>query len=127
MAVRQREYLLSVNKYNEPSVVDGTNAIALLLMRLILKNPGSDPLHPDLGVGLEHYRYGLDLDKLVDRIQDQIETYLPNFQDADVSLVRHGDTHLLDIYITTGNVTYVYDSTQEGNIPIQSLDNVKNN
>lgn len=125
MAVRQREYLLSVNKYNEPSTVEGTDAIALLLIRLILMNPGSDPLHPEMGVGLAHYRYGMDLDKLCRRIQDQIETYLPNFQNADVTLVRDSATKLVNIYISTGNVTYIYDSSQMP-IPIKELSDMKN-
>ena len=53
--VKEREYLMSVNKINEPVVETEQRAIALLLLRLILLEPGSDPLHPDMGVGITKY------------------------------------------------------------------------
>ena len=44
-----KEYLLSVNNFNEPAALEGKQAIGLLLVRLILMEPGTDPLHPDMG------------------------------------------------------------------------------
>ena len=111
MAVRQREYLLSVNIYNEPAKADQQSAIALLLIRLILLEPGSDPLHPLMGVGIRKYRYALNqLEELQKRIEDQIATYLPEYQNATVALIRTPDK-LCNIAITIDDVTYVYDSS----------------
>lgn len=125
MAVRQREYLLSVNEFNEPEKVEGKSAIGLLLIRLIMMSPGSDPLHPDMGVGIRDYRFGLDnLDKLKARIQSQIETYLPCFQNATVTLIQTPDK-VCNIEITIDDITYVYDSAKAP-IPI-TLEDVQNN
>lgn len=125
MAVKQREYLFSVNEFNEPAKVENKSAIALLLVRLIMMDPGSDPLHPDMGVGIRKYRYGLDnLDELQKRVEDQIQTYLPNFQNADVTLIRTPDK-VCNIEITIDDTTYVYDSSTAP-IPI-SLEQLKNN
>ena len=121
MAVKQREYLFSVNKFNEPEKVEGKNAIALVLVRLIMLDPGSDPLHPTMGVGIRKYRYGLDnLDELRKTIEYQIETFLPDFQNAEVTLIRTPD-HVCNIEITIDDVTYVYDSNTAP-IPITLTD-----
>lgn len=122
--VKQREYLLSVNMYNEPAKAEEKAAIALLLIRLILLDPGSDPLHPDMGVGIRKYRYALNqLDELQKRIEDQVAQYLPEYQQATVALIRTPDK-LCNIEITMDNVTYVYDSSIAP-IPI-SLEDIKN-
>lgn len=110
MAVKQREYLFTTNVYNEPAKVEGKSAVALLLIRLILLEPGADPLHPEMGVGIRKYRYALNqLEELRKRIEDQVETYLPEYQTASVALVRTPD-RLCNIEITLDGVTYVYDS-----------------
>ena len=110
MAIRQKEYLFSTNKYNEPASVEGKSSIALLLIRLILLDPGSDPLHPEMGVGLKDYRYSLDqLEELKKRIEDQIETYLPDYQYATVALIGTPD-RVCNIEVTIDDTVYVYDS-----------------
>lgn len=122
MAIKQREYLFTVNEFNEPGKVEGKNAIALLLMRLIMMDPGSDPLHPSMGVGLKNYRYGLNsLDELKTSIEKQIQIYLPMYQNATVLLIRTPD-RTVNIEITIDDVTYVYDSAKAP-IPI-SLDDI---
>ena len=111
MAVRQREYLLSVNVYNEPAKADLQSAIALLLIRLILLEPGGDPLHPEMGVGIRKYRYALNqLEELEKRIENQMATYLPEYPGATVALIRTPEK-LINIEITIDDVTYVYDSS----------------
>ena len=57
--IKEREYLLSVTPLKRPKVLEGEEAIAMDLLRLILLNPGSDPLHPDMGVGIINYRYAM--------------------------------------------------------------------
>ena len=111
MTVRQREYLLSVNIYHEPAKAEEKAAIALLLIRLILLEPGSDPLHPEMGVGIRRYRYALNqLEELQKRIEKQVAQYLPEYQNAKVALIRTPDK-LCNIEITIDDVTYVYDSS----------------
>ena len=117
MAIQDREYLFTINDFNEPKVVNGSEAVGLRLTNLLLMNPGSDPLHPEMGVGLKNYRYGLSvLDQLRDRISDQIKTYLPMYTGADVQIIRTPDK-VCNIEITVDGVTYVYDS-KSAPIPI---------
>lgn len=123
MSVKQREYLFSVNEFNEPKKVENKSAIALLLVRLIMMDPGSDPLHPDMGVGIRNYRYSADnLEDLRSRVQTQIETYLSEFQNANVAIIRTPDK-VCNIEISIDDITYVYDSSTAP-IPI-TLDDVK--
>ena len=108
--VKEREYLISVNKLNEPVVEKGQRAIALLLLRLILLDPGSDPLHPDMGVGIRKYRFSVDtLNDLKDRVKKQIERYLPDFIASDVNIVINSNK-TCNIEITIDDTIYTYDS-----------------
>lgn len=112
MAIKEREYLFSVNKFNEPEVLTKQRAIGMLLVRLILLEPGSDPLHPEMGVGIKNYRYAMGkLDELRTRVEEQINTYLPCFPAADVSIVQTPD-HMCNIEIMINNVIYEYNSSE---------------
>ena len=125
--VKQREYLLSVDEFSNPQVVEGKSAIALLLSRLILLEPGSDPLHPDMGVGIKKYRFDANKDvlsKIRDDISKQVETFLPTFQGTDVQIGLTEDKKL-NINITVGDTTYVYSSDVED--PIDTIADLKAN
>ena len=53
-----KEYVLSTNSFKKPKVLTGKTAIATLLVRIILLEPGTDPLQPEMGVGLvSKYRF----------------------------------------------------------------------
>lgn len=120
--IKEREYLLSVNEFNEPVILSEQQSIAMLLMRLILLNPGSDPLHPDMGVGIINYRYAMGrLEELKQRVSDQISTYLPCYPSSNVDIEIIGD-HYCDIVITINDTIYRY-SSAEAPIPI-TLDTV---
>ena len=115
--IKEREYLLSTTVLNQPEVYEQQQAIAMLLMRLILLNPGSDPLHPDMGVGIINYRYAMGrLDELKQRVKKQIDTYLPCFPAGNVEIVINSDK-TCDIIITINDVQYKYFSN-EAPIPI---------
>ena len=74
-----------------------------------------------MGVGIKNYRYAMGkLDELKQRIQDQIETYLPCFNSANISIVQTPN-HLCNIEITIDDTIYVYDSN-EAPIPISLSD-----
>lgn len=125
MAIKNREYLFTVNDFNEPETVEGKPAIALLLVRLIMMDKGTDPLHPGMGVGIRRYRYSIsNLEELRKEVQYQIETYLPCYQNADVAIIRTKDK-VCNIEITIGDTTYVYDS-KTAPIPI-TLSDIENN
>jgi hypothetical protein len=119
--VKQREYLLTVDEFSNPQVVEGKSAVALLLSRLILLEPGSDPLHPDMGVGIRNYRYGINtLSDLENRIRDQIKTYLPTSQLDEVAIIRTPDK-VLNIEIRIGESIYNFNSGDTNN-PISLAD-----
>lgn len=112
MAVKAKEYLLSTDDLGRPDSVDGKEAVALLLIRLLLLMPGSDPLRPDMGVGLINYRYCQGkLDELKTRIANQISTYLPEFPTIEVKIVEVTSSKICNIEITIEDTIYIYDSS----------------
>lgn len=125
MAIRQKEYLFSTNEFNEPAVLTEKAAIAILLVRLIMMDPGSDPLHPTMGVGIRKYRYGFNnVDELQKEVETQIQTFLPCYQNATVVIIVSPDK-TCNIEITINDVVYVYDSSIAP-IPIK-LSDIENN
>lgn len=110
MSIKNREYSFGVDKFNKPTVLKDKEAIGIRLMELIMMEPGDDPLHPDMGVGLRTFRYGVNnLEDLRSRVQKQIETYLPFYQNADVAIIRTPDK-VVNIEISLGGMKYIYDS-----------------
>jgi len=125
--VKQREYLLTVDEFSNPQAVEGKSAIALLLSRLIILEPGSDPLHPGMGVGIKKYRFNSDktaLNDIRNDISKQIDTYLPTFQGSEIELSLNDDNEL-NINITIGDTTYVYSS--EVDPSTNTITNIKTN
>ena len=112
MGIVDKEYTFGVNKFKKPNSVTEGNAIGTRLMELIMMEPGDDPLHPDMGVGLKTFRYGVNnLDKLKARVENQIATYLPFYKNVNVAIIRTPDK-VCNIEITIGNTLYVYDSNE---------------
>ena len=112
MSTTVKEYVMSVTNFKKPKVLEGKAAIATYLTRLLLMMPGTDPLHPEMGVGITKYRYGINtLDDLQTRIQEQIDAWLPMYSNAKVKLIVTND-RLLNVQITVNDTVYVYDSTQ---------------
>lgn len=124
MAVKEKEYLLSIDSFKQPKVLTKEDAICMLLTRLIVLTPGADPLHPDMGVGIRQYRYAWGkLDELRDRVEDQISQYLPDFASTSKVELEITPEKLCNINITVDDVMYVYDSS-EAEIPI-TIDSAK--
>lgn len=123
MPIMHREYLESVNKFREPAKVDGKNAVGLRIMELLLMEPGSDPLHPDMGVGIRNYRYGINvLDDMENRIHNQINTYLPMYAVSNIAIIRTPDKMCRIEIEINGDFMVVYDSATAP-VPI-SLDDI---
>ena len=121
---KPREYLLTIDSFNRPVVVEDKEAVATLIMRLLLLNPGSDPLHPEMGVGLINYRFALNKEEeLQHRVDTQLQTYLPDIsQNAIVEIKKIEPDKLCNIEITIDDITYIYDS-KTAPIPI-SLESI---
>lgn len=87
MFVDTTEPLLSVDKYYRPLIAENENYATLMLIRLILLEPGTFQTHPDMGVGLvSRFRYSseVDMSKLSNIIKNQVMKYLPQFTFTDV-------------------------------------------
>ena len=123
-----KEYLLTTNEFLVPDYVEGSDAFGLLMLRLLLLQPGQNPLHPDMGVGLgPKYRFITedDMNMLQDRVQEQIITYLPyEFINKTKVYMEIKPSHYLKIIITANDINYVYD-TEESETPIELSDLVK--
>lgn len=81
------ESLLSTSMYNKPMVLKDKDAVAILLLRLLIMTPGTNRQHPEMGVDVRgRYQYASEdeVDELSDEIRLQIDTYLPNFNTSTV-------------------------------------------
>jgi hypothetical protein len=116
--VDDTEPLLSVDKYYKPLVAKDFDYTTLLLVRLILLEPGTIQTHPDCGVGLvSKFRYSnnVDIRKLQNRIQEQITKYLPQFSFARIRCELEGK--VIKIYITADDVNILLPiNTQTGEV-----------
>ena len=110
MSIINREYYAGVNEFKQPRTVIDQEAIGARILNLFMMEPGDDPLHPDMGLGLKKYRYSIDtIDKMKERLDNQIATYLPFYQNVNISIITTPDK-ICNIEIGIGGVTYVYDS-----------------
>ena len=102
------EFSFSVDDFKSPKVYKDPKAVAVLLTRLLLLEPGTIQSHPEMGVGLySNFMYGMEgttASNLKSSIQKQITTYLPDFQSLNVSVVQKEDI----LYITVEIDGYVY-------------------
>lgn len=121
-----KEYLLSTNEYLEPKIVDSSEAYGVLLMRLLLLVPGTNPLHPDMGVGIgPKYRYisREGLNELQALIQEQVDTYLPSefITATKVYLTLKDNSNYLIITVIADETKYILD-TENSSTPIELTD-----
>lgn len=121
-----KEYLLTTNEYKEPRVAEGSEAYAILLTRLFLMEPGTNPLHPGMGVGLgPKYRFISedDMPILQSLIQDQVNTYLPSDFATTTKAYLESKTNskYLLITIIADDTKYIFD-TENSNVPIELSD-----
>ncbi|MDD3121997.1 MAG: GPW/gp25 family protein [Candidatus Izemoplasmatales bacterium] len=110
----QKEHVFSLNEFRESKVLEGKEAIATLLVRIILLQPGTNPDHPEMGVGLvENYRYSQkdNIDNLKREIQSQIQTYLPRLQATNVNVLLNPD-NTLTIGIQIDDVIYQFETSE---------------
>lgn len=121
-----KEYLLSTNEYLEPKVIESSDAYGVLLTRLLLLEPGTNPLHPGMGVGIgPKYRFISedDMPTLQTLIQEQVNTYLPSefLTSTKAYLEIKPNSKYLQITIIADDTKYVFD-TENSNTPIELSD-----
>lgn len=90
---------------------DGEAVIAVLT-HLILLEPGTIQSHPKMGVGLvSRYRYSFtdEAYKLQSDIRQQIDTYLPQYQGADVSVTAANKSFNIKIVVDGILYQFLYD------------------
>jgi hypothetical protein len=119
---------MTINQFQRPIELEGTDAQIMLIIRLILLDPGTIQTHPDMGVGLVSlYRYtvDVDLDKLRNRIQSQISRYLPMFTTVQVRVDLNVNEHTLYMYIDSDQLNALVPFDTENLTVIQGLDNIK--
>lgn len=112
MGQLEQEMLISVDNFKKPKVLQGKEAIGILLVRLIQLEPGTYPSRPKMGVGLlSNYRYCDEAKalELQDHIKEQIRTYLPQYQGVRVA-TKLNTKGVLMIDITIDQVLYRYET-----------------
>lgn len=118
-----REYLLSMDNFGRSKILTDEEAIAALLTRLILLEPGTNPLMPAMGVGIvSKYRY-LFADQapnLKKDIETQINTFLPEANCTNVELIYNSDNSV-DIAITIDDTIFMYKSSDLAPITLQNI------
>lgn len=112
-----KEHVLSLNDFGMPKVFDENDSMYVLIIRLLLLEPGKFQSHPEMGVGIKsRYRYKSGEDILIalqNDINNQINKYLPELTATDVTLTMQGQ--VLGIIIDTRDGAYVvsYDTTTD--------------
>lgn len=104
-----KEYTLDINEFNRPKVFRGPKAIINKIVELIMMNPGTYPTRPYMGVGLiKNYRYSFmdNISEIQNKINEQIHTYLPEFDGVNVTLLSNDTAELLFIFIEINGFSY---------------------
>lgn len=119
------DHLLTTNEFKRPMILQGAKAIGSMLLRLLLMDPGTNPLYPKMGVGLGHkYRFisADDIDIIRADIENQINTYLPP-EIASVSsvILKIGNKKFLKVIIYIDGQSYSYD-TENSLTPVEFSD-----
>jgi len=102
--------VLSVNNFNNPKVLENKNAMYMQIVYLILLKKGTFQTRPDMGVSLrERYRYNNSetmKSDLINDIKQQMSQYLPELENAEISVDVNSNDHILTIIVNTVEATY---------------------
>lgn len=119
-----KEYVFSSNDFKQPKEVLGKKAVALLIVRLILLEPGTNPMRPEMGVGLvSKYRYMFPekLPELKQNIVDQMTRYLPEYKQAPIELTMENSALYIEITVDDTVYKYVMDEQEDNQITLTEL------
>lgn len=119
------EHLLTTNDFGKRTTLTGAKAIAVAIIRLILMEPGVNPLHPEEGVGLKS-RFGRctndDLDDLKREIYMQLSVYLPEY--SGIPINAEIKDAKLDIRINVDGEVYIFDDALNETNSIATLNSL---
>ena len=117
MATISEEYSFSIDDFENPKIYKNPEAVAVLLTRLLLLEPGTFQSHPEMGVGLySKYMYsvnGINVSNLKKDIQKQIVAYLPDYQSASVNVNQDKETIYITIEIDSTIYGFIYNSAAQ--------------
>lgn len=109
------EFSFTVDDFQDPKSYKDPEAISVLLTRLLLLEPGTLQSHPEAGVGLySRYAYSVEgsAHSLEADFQRQIETYLPRFQGARVTVSEKDGMYNIAVEIDGTLYGIYYDNTK---------------
>lgn len=113
-----REYLIDTDAFGQPKTVYSKKAIGVLIVRLLLLEPGTDPMRPEMGVGIvSRYRYMFPtrITELQNNIADQLAKYLFPYQRVDISMEVIDKELRMKISIDDDTYQYVTKEQEDNN------------
>jgi hypothetical protein len=119
------EGLFSTSKYNTPKVITGKEETAVLLIRLLIMDPGTNTLYPEMGVGILSRFVNCSKDDIPDlelEIKKQIDIYLPLYQETSVKVSI--ENRILLLSITIDDTLYKFTTNDMPNKDETSLINL---
>lgn len=105
--------------FNKPTIFNGKHAVAIKILILLMMKPGTDFLHPEMGIDIVgRYRYcdEDDLDELQEEINNQLEAYLPNMNIVSVNVSMRDNDIVTKINIDDTVYTFKSDDKQVKNL-----------
>lgn len=108
------EYTMSVDEAKKPVILTGKDAVGSQLVQLLLLEPGTNPLFPNMGVGINNWMYSFagDLNELKRTINSQISLFLPVYRGVPVQ-VYLDDNNNLKVDFEIDGTLYRYELTGE--------------
>lgn len=86
-----KELGMGINAFNKPAEYSGIKAWVRLITELFFTIPGTYSTDPELGIGIQTYRYSLTeiaISELQTRCQYQIKRYLPDIPLHDIKITE---------------------------------------
>ena len=122
------EYLLDVDKRQQPKVFTKYEGDRINVFRLIMLEPGTFPTHPTLGVGLVSRWRFRDVDtiksSLASAIEAQLKDFMPQLIDPQVTvtIVNNNNKNIINISVrVNGELTYTFKVDEETRHTLASL------
>ena len=106
------EYLITVDNYKKPKVIRGNKGNYYMILRLMLMEPGTNPLFPLMGLGLRSKSRFVDEDQIQElkvKLDQQINMYLPDLIVNNIEM-EMDDNKQLRITISSDTEEYVYNT-----------------
>lgn len=112
-----KEHVLSLNDFGMPKVFDENDSAYVLIIRLLLLEPGKFQSHPEMGVGIRsRYRFNNQENFLMNLQNDtkkQIDKYLPELSATDVTFTSNDNILGIIINTTEGAYVIAYDTAKD--------------